>query len=163
MSGAAARRAAPYAWCRRPLRGLLQIEQHAIHPRERPRGAACTLRFRRGERPAVGGEFPGPRRVARSCAWRATNPSQEIWSVSGHEFAPEADAQRKNVTIGDDNSVQIGLYKDLLKAYGYLVASNVSWCRMSPGYHTAKPSHKYSIDWKTTVVLAKMVRRCFMG
>ena len=83
--------------------------------------------------------------------------------MSGHEFAPEADAQRKNVTIGDDNSVQIGLYKDLLKAYGYLVASNVSWCRMSPGYHTAKPSHKYSIDWKTTVVLAKMVRRCFMG
>ena len=162
MSGAAARRAAPYAWCRRPLRGLLQIEQHAIHPRERPRGAACTLRFRRGERPAVGGEFPGPRRVARSCAWRATNPSREIWSVSGHELAPEADAQRKNVTIGNDNPVQIGLYKDILKAYGYLVASNVGWCRMSPGYHTAQPSHKYSIDWQTTVVLAKMARRCFM-
>ena len=83
--------------------------------------------------------------------------------MSGHELAPEADAQRKNVTIGNDDAVHIGLYKDILKAYGYLVASNVSWCRLSLGYHTAQPSHKYSTDWKTTVILAKMARRCFMG
>ena len=61
----------------------------AIHPRHaqtcglrqplaRPQVAARTLRFRSGERPACGGEFPGPRRVA-SCANLARNDSLAGW------------------------------------------------------------------------------------
>ena len=34
--------------------------------------------------------------------------------MSEHELAPEADAQREHVTLGNDDAVQIGLYKDIL-------------------------------------------------